>query len=46
MNPDAFLFFAIHIATHMITPFQNQTRLTSLRHFVGKNRTEQATANN
>jgi len=40
MNPDAFLFFTIHIATHMITTFQNQTRLASLRHFMSKNRTE------
>ena len=46
MNPDTFLFFAIHIATHMITPFQNQTRLTSLRHFMGKNRTKQTATNN
>ena len=22
MNPDTFLFFTIHITTHMITPFQ------------------------
>ncbi len=40
MNPDAFLFFTIHIAAHMVTSFQNQTRLASFRHFMGKDRTK------